>query len=218
MSNGRTSCIGFALAMIAATWHGAAAQATVTGTVFDSLHANAPLAGANVVIVELSRYVAADSRGRFHFDSVPAGKYAITFLHPSLDSLDVAAEIVPLEVPERGTVNVRLSTPSSRGAYSRLCPGARDLSTGLVFGRVRDVDDASPLGGAIVTAAWTEYGLDKGRMQSKVVRANAVTNPRGAYVLCGLPADVVPQIYVLANGFGAGPGHSRRLTRRVWRI
>lgn len=181
------------------------AQATVSGTVFDSLRTSAPLKGATVVIPELPRYATTDSRGRFHLDSVPPGQFSITFLHPALDSLDIAAQVQLITIPERGSVEARLTTPSPGAAYARLCPGARDVSTGLLLGRVRDADDATPIAKAIVTADWMEYGLDAASMRGRVVRANAVTNVAGVYLMCGVPSDVTFQVFALAAGYAAGP-------------
>ncbi len=181
------------------------AQASLTGTVFDSLRTNAPLKGATVVITELARYATTDARGRFRIDSLPAGHVSITFMHPALDSLDMAAEVRDLTVPERGTLDTRLTTPSPATAYARLCPGARDLSTGVLLGRVRDVDDAAPVAGAIVSADWKEYALEQGRMHGRVVRVSAATNGAGVYLLCGVPGDVAFQVFGLAGGQAAGP-------------
>ncbi len=72
------------------------AQSTIVGTVFDSLHSHAGLAHATVVSPELPRYTTTDSRGRFRFDSVPAGRFSITFLHATLDLLDMAAPTAPI--------------------------------------------------------------------------------------------------------------------------
>jgi len=91
-----------ALTLLLLTAPAATAQATVVGVVYDSLFAKAPMKGATVVIPELSRYAPSDDRGRFRFDTVPAGHYTMTFLHSSLDSMDVAAEILPLAVPAGG--------------------------------------------------------------------------------------------------------------------
>jgi hypothetical protein len=176
----------------------AGAQASVTGTVFDSLRTNAWLASPTVVIPELARYTTADVRGRFRFDSVPAGRFTLTFLHPSLDALDVAAPIVALIVPERGTVSVPLTTPAPATLYARLCPNASDTATGFLLGRVRDVDDALPLARAIVTAEWSEYGLERGKLKAHAARTSSATNAAGAYVLCGVPSDVESQVYVFA--------------------
>jgi len=166
------------------------------------------LAGAQASVTgipELARYTTADARGRFRFDSVPAGRFTLTFLHPSLDALDVAAPIVALIVPERGTVSVPLTTPAPATLYARLCPNASDTATGFLLGRVRDVDDAVPLARAIVTAEWSEYGLERGKLKAHAARTSSATNAAGAYVLCGVPSDVESQVYVFARGYAAGP-------------
>ncbi|MFI5310749.1 MAG: carboxypeptidase regulatory-like domain-containing protein [Gemmatimonadales bacterium] len=177
----------------------------MTGTVFDSLRTNAPLKGATVALPGLVRYATTDGRGRFRLDSVPAGRVTITFLHPALDSLGVAADIQAVTIPERGSVDVHLTTPSPATAYARLCPGARDVSTGLLFGLVHDVDDGKPIANATVTADWLEYAIVPGIMRGRVARAAAATNEKGVYLLCGIPADVASQVFGLADGYAAGP-------------
>jgi hypothetical protein len=205
------------LAALSSPYAIAGAQATVTGTVFDSLRTSAPLKGATVVLPGLSRYAITDGRGRFRIDSVPAGQVTITFLHPALDSLGVAADIRTVTVPERGSVDVHLTTPSPPTAYARLCPGRRDIATGLLFGIVRDVDDAKPIAGALVTADWREYAIELGSMRGRVARATAATSDAGVYLLCGVPADVSSQVFALADGYAAGPvlvGPESRLLAR----
>jgi hypothetical protein len=183
----------------------ASPQATVSGTVFDSLRTKALLAGATVVIPELARYATADARGRFKFDSVPEGPLTLTFLHASLDSLDLAAEIVPISVPARGVLNVRLTTPSLASVLARLCPSPRDISTGVVLGRVRDIDSAMSIAGAVVTAQWSELRPDVGQGRIVIVQSKAVSNASGAYVLCGVPLDVGAEVAAHADGFETGP-------------
>ena len=181
------------------------AQSTVVGTVFDSLRTQALLSGATVVLEELPRYVTTDNRGRFRFDSVPAGTYTITFLHPVLDSIDLAAERRAVLVPTSGTVTAALTVPSIATTYARLCRGPHDPAAGVLLGRVRDVDSDASIAGAIVTAAWTEYALEQGKMSGHLVRTNAITSAAGVYVLCNLPDDATTDVHALANGAAAGP-------------
>jgi hypothetical protein len=114
-------------------------------------------------------------------------------------------------------VDVRLTTPSPATAYARLCPGPRDVSTGLLFGLVHDVDDGKPIANALVTADWREYAIEPGSMRGHVVRATAATSEAGIYLLCGIPADVSSQVFGLADGYAAGPvliGPESRLLAR----
>ncbi len=193
------------LVLLALAIRGISAQATVTGIVFDSLRTRTELTHATVVIPEIGRYATTDSRGRFRFDSVPAGQYSITFLHAELDSLDMAAPSIPLAVPTLGAIKTRLATPAPSTVYGRFCPGPHDLATGFYLGRIVDVDNAAPLSHAIVTAAWTDFVFERGRMTAQPVRVEAVSNDAGVYILCGVPQDLSLEISAVAEGFDAGP-------------
>jgi hypothetical protein len=191
-----------ALALSAAR---AGAQGSIAGTVYDSLSTHAPLANATVVLVERSRYATTDARGRFQIDSVPDGHYTIGFMHPVLDSLDLTAAVVAADVSGGRRTTVALSTPGPAAAYARICPDAYDAETGLVVGRVHDVDDQSPLADATVATDWTEYTLTAGRTAGHRVRAAARTNRQGVYLLCGVPTTVALDVHTELAGFSAGP-------------
>jgi hypothetical protein len=183
----------------------AGAQGSIAGTVYDSLSTRAPLANATVVLVERSRYATTDARGRFQIDSVPDGHYTIGFMHPVLDSLDLTAAVVPVEVSGGRRTEVALSTPGRAGTYARMCRDRYDAETGVVIGRVRDVDDKSPLADATVTTDWTEYSLASGHPAGHRVNAVARTNREGIYLLCGVPTTVPLDVQAELAGFHAGP-------------
>jgi hypothetical protein len=183
----------------------AGAQGSIAGTVFDSLSTRAPLANATVVLVERSRYATTDARGRFQIDSVPDGRYTIGFMHPVLDSLDLAAAVVPVEVSGGRRTEVSLATPDRAGTYARICPDAYETETGVVTGRVRDVDDKTPLADATVSTDWTEFALTGGHAAGHRVRAVATTNRDGIYLLCGGPTTVPLDVLAELAGFNAGP-------------
>ena len=183
----------------------AGAQGSIAGTVYDSLSTHAPLANATVVLVERSRYATTDARGHFQIDSVPDGHYTIGFMHPVLDSLDLEAPVVSVAVTGGLRTTVTLFTPGPAAAYARICPDAYATETGVVIGRVHDVDDQSPLADATVTTDWTEYTLTAGRTASHRVRAAARTNHQGVYLLCGVPTTVALDVHTELAGFSAGP-------------
>lgn len=182
----------------------AGAQGSISGTVFDSLSTRAPLANATVVLVERSRYVTTDARGHFQIDSVPDGRYTIGFMHPLLDSLDVSAGVVPVTVSGGRTV-VTLATPTRAATYARLCSDRYDAETGVVAGRVRDVDDRSPLANATVSTDWTEYTLSGGHTTGHRVTTAARTNAEGRYVLCGVPTTVPVDVITEFGDVTVGP-------------
>jgi hypothetical protein len=192
-------------AVIALSAVRAGAQGRIAGTVYDSLSARAPLAGATVVLVERSRYATTDSRGHFEIDSVPDGHYTIGFMHPALDSLDLTAPVVAVEVAGGRRATVALVTPGPAAFYARVCPGTYDVETGVVVGRVRDVDDRSALADAAVSTDWTEFTITGGHAAGHRVRAVARTNRDGLYLLCGVPTTVQVDVHTDVAGFSAGP-------------
>jgi hypothetical protein len=180
-------------------------QGSIVGTVYDSLRTRAPLANATVVLVELSRYATTDGHGRFRIDTVPDGHYTIGFSHAVLDSLDLTAALVAIDVVGSRGTKVELFTPGAAAAYARICPGTHDIETGVVIGRARDVDDHAPLAGAGVSTEWTEFTLLGGHAAGHRVRAVARTNRDGIYLLCGVPTTVQVDVHAEVAGFSAGP-------------
>ena len=184
---------------------GASGQGSIAGTVYDSLRTHAPLANATVVLLERSRFATTDAAGRFRIDSVPDGRYTLGFSHDVLDSLGLEAPVIAVDIVGGRQRSVSLATPSVATVYHTLCPGpgAPDLS--LIFGRVRDVDDGSPLAGAVVSTDWSEFTLRAGSSANHRVRAAARTDGRGAYVLCGVPDGVPLEVSAAVAEASAGP-------------
>lgn len=179
-------------------------RATVSGTVFDALVSNAPLAGAEITIDGTELSAMTDARGRFRIDGAPTGRVVIRFYHATLDSLGFGTPPVAVTVPDSGSVSIRLATPSPARFRASLCPGPQPQSTGVVLGRVRDVDDRVPLPNATATVSWTEWSIGKEGMTRADRRATAETNAGGAFALCGVPNDVAVVVRGAANGHVAG--------------
>ncbi|HVT38977.1 MAG TPA: carboxypeptidase-like regulatory domain-containing protein [Gemmatimonadaceae bacterium] len=178
------------LAALAALIQTADAQATIVGTVFDSLRMGAPFKRATIVIPQLSRYVTSDDEGRFRIDSVPAGRYSITFLHPILDSLDVSAEVLPITIPAKGIVIARLATPSPTALVWLVCRAASDTFPAMMLGHVLDAHDSTGIADATVTASWSELVLGASSLERRTVRAVAQSRESGSYLLCGVPSTL----------------------------
>ncbi len=207
-----------ALILLVLSSASASAQGGIGGTVFDSLITRAPLANATVVLVERSRYVTTDARGRFQIDSVPDGRYTLSFIHPVLDSLGLQAPARLVAVEGGQWASVMLSTPSPSSAYALLCPGARDTETGVIIGRVRDVDDQSSLPNASVSTEWTEFTLDAGRMTRRRASATARSNAAGVYLLCGVPIQMTLDVRSGMAGSIAGPTSTLVDARLIGRL
>lgn len=181
------------------------AQARISGTVYDSLTSQGPLRGATIVLIEQGRYATSDDRGRFAIDSVAPGKYSIGFMHPVLDSLGLFVPAILVEVPAIGIVRVKLSTPSPATAYARLCPGKRDDATGVLYGRVSDVDSDAALPGADIFTDWTEILLSALTREDRRLQATVQADADGTYRLCGVPLRIALDVRASADGFGGGP-------------
>lgn len=158
-----------------------------------------------MVLIERSRYATTDARGRFRFDSVLAGSYSLSFMHPVLDSLGLMAPVTRVDVTVGRPVRVNLVTPAPAATYALLCPGPRDIETGAVLGRVRDVDDDAPLPDAVVSTVWMEFTLSAGSVTGHRQRTSARTNAAGIYILCGVPKEVNLEVYSDLAGSIAGP-------------
>lgn len=222
---GVLTCAALALLPVCAGAQGGAqggapglVMGSIAGTVYDSLSTGAPLANATVVLVEQSRYATTDGRGRFRIDSVPDGHYTIAFMHPVLDSLDLEAPVVGVAVVGGRRTTVALFTPAPATAYANICRGRNDIETGVVIGRVHDVDNQAPLAGATVETDWTEFTIGGGRAKGQRARALTRTNSKGVYVLCGVPTTVQLDVRADFAGFSAGPTPlllNRRLISRL---
>ena len=166
-------------------------RAQVTGTVYDSV-GRTPLAGAIVRIVRadnpaVGRTATSDIYGRFRYDTVSAGSWLATFLHPVLDSLRLEPGIVRVDINEPGELVLPLTTPSARTLTLSSCRGPQADDMGVIVGEVRLAADDRPLVGATVDVEWPEWILQKGRLVTDVRRRSARTDSAGRYTLCGAP-------------------------------
>lgn len=169
----------------------ASAQGRLSGTVYDSLRAQAPLAGALVQVEGLAQMGRTDARGRFEIFEVPAGRRIITFFHPTLDSLGLSAPVVAVEVPLQGLRDLRLALPSFATIGRAMCGAVLDSATAIVVGRVREVETGEPLPGAEAEVEWVEMSFGDGsRFRPQRRRSAAVATASGDFLLCGVPTDV----------------------------
>jgi hypothetical protein len=176
----------------------AAAQHTVRGVVTDSL-AGRPLAEATVQLVaagQPARTATTDAEGRFAFEGVAAGPYALGFLHPVLDSLGL--EPIGRGVTVGGGPEVRadLAVPSAARMRQAVC-GA--VEGGAVMGFVRAAKGGAPVEGAAVVGEWAEITLGGGRMTQRTARREVATGPNGGFVLCDVPTQGMVRLRAAAG-------------------
>lgn len=164
----------------------------VSGIVFESL-AKAPLANATVQLIrsdDVARSVVArtDARGMFSFDSVPPGRYVTTFLHPRLDSLNLASAVQAVTVTSRGA-RFALYVPSRRALTKALCGERASKDSSAIFlGHIRPAEGNARALKSRLFVQWTELVIDRG-VRRELPTLLVDTNDEGAFVVCGVPAD-----------------------------
>ena len=172
--------------------HLAAAQASVTGSVHDSI-ARAKLPGAVVQLVPAdtsSRFrstVVADSLGRFVIAGVPRGRYALGFFHPMLDSLGMEPTLREVVVTDTITLATDLAIPSPARLRAAIC-GDQATQSAVVLGVVRSARDSAPLAGAAIVAEWRELAIGRNGIANSVQRASATARDNGWFALCNMPS------------------------------
>ena len=169
----------------------AAAQSSVSGTVFDSV-AGKPIRSATIRFVGIDdpsqvRTAFTDSTGRYAITAIPAGKYLAGFAHPVLDSLGYDPPPSEVQLPGGGAVH-HFATPSAPSMIAAVCDaGAR--RGGLLIGFVRDATHGDVLAGAGVLATWSEID-STGPFPSVVQRtSNIPVTDNGWFAACGLPGQ-----------------------------
>ncbi len=200
----------------------AGAQASVHGTVFDSLLTDAPLDGATVIARGSTRTAQTDRRGRFTLEGLAPGRYAFSFFHPSLDSLGIGAPVLLVDLDAGASREVALATPSANTLSQRLCGRPAETSTGMLFGTVHDAERGEPIGGAEVFVRWFEVEIGAGGARQQERRALDATRADGRFLLCGVPNDIALTLTATHAGQSTGPLHlemdARALDRRELRI
>lgn len=191
---------GLAVALLAGAATTARAQEVgrLEGTLIDSLQSVRPVEGAQVSATRLGAQrettlvALTDAKGRFAFERLDAGEYAVGFSHALLDSLEFGGPAQRVVVPGAGVARANLAVPSGRTLRTLACPGMTLLKgAGALIGVVTDADTDRPLSGAQVAAMWTELTFDKGIVQAMVLERSGgtVTDSLGQYRLCGVPTD-----------------------------
>lgn len=132
-----------------------------------------------------------DSSGRYHFESLPPGRYVVQVSHPTLDSLEVTLPPGEVVITARKTTRSDFSLPSGGELRDVVCPGlALGPDKAVIAGRVIEAETRAPLSGTNVIAAWTELAVDRKSKQivSQGKQAVVATGQAGEYRLCGIPA------------------------------
>lgn len=181
----------------------------VSGTVYDSV-ARETLRGAEVQFVDAATkakvYSAkADSTGRYHIDSLPAGKYIAGFFHPSVDVLGIQSPLRAVTITPGAPNVVDLGIPDAARVLTTLCgaKAAKDSTAGLA-GVVRDAGSGAPVSGATVVVTWLEMLLRNNQLISQERTVPVKTDADGGYRMCGLPGADTLFAMVAMDGLQSG--------------
>ena len=165
------------------------------GTVTDSLRA-APFGGATVRVTrigsepEVTLSAVADRDGRYRFDRLDVGTYAVSVASPLLDSLEYGGPPRRVSVSAQRTTLADLGTPSRHTLQAMACPGATlPEGMGVLLGTVTSTETDRPLAGAQVAVAWTELAIDTAAQQvtSGQRAARVSADDAGEFRMCGVP-------------------------------
>lgn len=212
------------LVMVAAATPPAPAQnggaaGGIRGVVYDSL-LRAPLGGAEVWLRGTARREFTERDGRFHFDSVPAGRYTIAVSHAGLDSVGLYSVALPLTVAAGDTVRVTVATQSLATLWRRRCGVELGSSpdSGLVFGVIQDAATRAHLAGAALIARWVRLTkITDVDVQVNDHDVRVRTDSLGAYYACGVAADMTVMLRGYAGKDSTGPIDLRLGPREVAR-
>lgn len=177
----------------------------IEGVVFDSVHAR-PLANARVVAAgtaaqsEARREATSDSTGRYHIDSLAAGRYLVGFESALLDSLEVTLSPREANVASAQGTTLNLALPSAAKLRSAVCLGATiPPQTGVIFGHVVSAETESPVAGVAVAMAWRDISVDRSerlRVTTSERSDSVITDRDGWYRMCGVPTGAWVTIQV----------------------
>jgi hypothetical protein len=131
-----------------------------------------------------------DEKGRYHLDSLPAGRYMIQLTHEALDSLDLSLPVAEVNVVAGRTAEVPFALPTSLALRDAVCRGLTlKRETGAIAGHVVDANSEQPLANADVAISWTELSVDRKTLRSSAEQHESWvrTGPRGEYRICNVP-------------------------------
>jgi len=214
----KTTLTRYALALLftpclAGALHGqTSTTGRLEGVIIDSLHA-APLVDALVTAVRLDvdsaqpLIVRTDKVGHYLFDKAPAGRYAVNFESPLLDSLEFGDTRTTTLVRAQETIRADLAIPSSETLRGLACPGSGlARNNGALLGVISNAQSHEPLADATLSVTWRELGIDSVTREigqrPRTVRAK--TNASGQYRLCGIPTNENLDVAVEHQG-ASGP-------------
>lgn len=182
-------------------------KVSIDGFVLDSISGR-PLEGATIYLSGTAHSTISGLAGSFRLDSIPSGLYAISFMHPRVDSLPLYPKPILLDLKPPGAT-VKLGTPSVTSALIEACPPSvldenraisRDTTfsnRGVLFGNL--LTPASEHRPLMLEARWRRFNLKRNVAEELSWSGSglgAKPGPDGRYIFCGLPIDHPVEIVV----------------------
>jgi hypothetical protein len=161
----------------------------IAGVVTDS--AGRPAAGVSVRIQGADFLAETDRSGRFTFEGVGAGVWAVAASSEALDRMGLAGAAGEVDVVRDGRHSVQLSLPSVREAALARCDASQASDTTTVLlGRVVD-EGGRPVPRASLRATWryrppAENPLAE-QLLTRLMAASLEADESGRFALCGFP-------------------------------
>ncbi|HSA55572.1 MAG TPA: carboxypeptidase-like regulatory domain-containing protein [Gemmatimonadaceae bacterium] len=162
--------------------------ASLRGVVQDST--GGPMRGATVRLTGTPYVTAVDERGRFAFDSLPPGTYAVVALHDEYNVFGLTATQAFLSLSEGDREEITLRALRMRQIRSRLCEAMTPAPRHATL-RVVVVDSATnvPLGNVPFRLSWSDPTRG-GTLAFREQERTAYTDRTGGANFCDLPPAV----------------------------
>jgi hypothetical protein len=162
-----------------------AAQQTVRGVVRDRVAHDAPLSGAEVLVLGSSLATFTNDRGEFSL-TLPAGRHTLVAVHPLLDTLGLGELESEFVIPEGESPLLELQTPSLAEFQQARCGRELAAGEGIVLGWLGTAD-GTLASGATLVASWGVRRITQGASALSSDTVRTVADEFGGYVLCGVP-------------------------------
>jgi len=184
---------------------GAAADARLSGTVFDST-LGAPLPGAIVTIEGLGRTAMTNNAGEFFFDSLAEeGEVRLRAWHPRLDSLGFPAPTARVQLRRRVASTAHFTTPGTNAVRHR-CQGSPRNAPRVIMGVVRSGSDTTQHLPAVEVVLLERRGTTAGGADS-LVRHTEMSNEVGRYGFCDVRPGSQAWLLVRTGSDWSEPRH-----------
>lgn len=162
------------------------ASQVVRGIVRDRVMRDAPLSGADVVVLGTAFATVTNDKGEFSL-VLPAGTHSFVAIHPVFDSLGLGEIEREYEIRAGATPPlVELQTPTLAEFQQAQCGRTLAEGQGILLGTVSLADESAAVG-ATLRARWGVRRLTYRETDIRTDSVEAVTNDEGGYVLCGVP-------------------------------